>query len=58
MAKTTDEMTVGEVWDKLLDMGVSEETLQTVTNIHGYTKEELLDVLYVRFGYRNFEQMN
>ena len=57
MGKTTDEMTVGEIWDKLLDMGVSEETLQTVTSIHGYNKEELLDVLYVRFGYRNFEQM-
>lgn len=57
MAKTTDEMTVEEVWDKLLDMGVSEETLQTVTSIHGYNKEELLDVLYVRFGYRNFEQI-
>ena len=57
MGKTTDEMTVGDIWDKLLDMGVSEETLQIVTSINGYNKETLLDVLYAKFGYRNFEQM-
>lgn len=55
--KTTDEMTVSEVWDKLIDMGVLEQTLQIVTDINGYSKETLLDVLYAYSGYRNFEQM-
>lgn len=56
--KTTDEMTVSEVWDKLIDMGVLEQTLQIVTDINGYSKETLLDVLYAYSGYRNFEQMD
>lgn len=55
--KTTDEMTVSEVWDKLIDMGVLEQTLQIVTDINGYSKETLLDVLYAYSGYRNFDQM-
>lgn len=53
----TDEMTIGEVWDRLLDLGVSEQTLQIITSINGYSKETLLDVLYAHTGYRNFEQM-
>lgn len=55
--KTTEEMTKEEVWDKLIDLGVSEQTLQIVTDINGYSKETLLDVLYAHTGYRNFEQM-
>lgn len=58
MGKTTDEMTVSDIWDKLLDLGVSEQTLSIVTDINGYSKETLLDVLYAHTGYRNFEQMN
>ena len=57
MAKTTDEMTKDEIWDKLIDLGVCEQTLQIVTDINGYSKETLLDVLYAYSGYRNFEQM-
>lgn len=57
MGKTTDEMTVSDIWDKLLDLGVSEQTLSIVTDINGYSKETLLDVLYAHTGYRNFEQM-
>ena len=43
-------------WDILLDMGVSEETLQVVTSINGYSYETLCDILYVVSGYRDFEQ--
>lgn len=46
------------MWDMLLGMGVSEETLRVVTDINGYTEETLLDVLYVVTGYRNFDQLD
>lgn len=42
-------------WDYLLECGVSEETLQVVTCINGYTLETLEDVLYAKFGYRSFD---
>ena len=45
------------MWDKLLRLGVSEQTLQIVTSINGYTKETLRDVLYAHTGYRNFGQL-
>ena len=50
-------MTKTEMWDKLTEMGVSFETLQTVTDINGYSEETLCDILYSIFGYRNFEQL-
>ncbi len=45
------------MWDTLLEMGISEETLQIVTAINGYSEETLLDVLYAAFGYRSFDQI-
>lgn len=46
-----------ELWGFLLDNNiVSEETLQIVTDINGYTEETLLDVLYAATGYRTMEQ--
>ena len=45
-----------EAWDKLIDLGVSEDTLITVTNINGYSLESLEDILYSEFGYHNFDQ--
>ena len=51
-------MTVNEMWDRLVDDGIAtEEECQLVTDIKGYTEEALLDILYARTGYRNFEQM-
>ena len=50
-------MTKNEMWDKLLEIGVSEETLQIVTNINGYSEETMLDILYAAFGYRDFDQV-
>ena len=44
-------------WDTLMELGVSEQTLQVVTSINGYTLETLEDVLYVHAGYRSFEQL-
>ena len=50
-------MTTSEMWDRLIAEGVSEQTLQVVTAINGYSTETLLDVLYAVTGYRNFEQL-
>lgn len=47
-----------EFWDKLVSLGVSEETLETVTCLNGYSLETLQSILYVRFGYRLFAQLS
>lgn len=47
-------MTIDDMWDELEQRGVSEETLQVVTNINGYNKESMYDILYVVFGERIF----
>lgn len=51
-------ITIEAMWDTLLDMGVSEETLQTVTDINGYNEKSMKDILYSRFGYNDFDQLN
>ena len=44
-------------WIDLVNEGIAtEEELQSVTCINGYNKETLDDVLYVRTGYRSWEQ--
>lgn len=53
-----DILTVEDMWNELFDMGVSEQTLQIVTDINGYSEETMLDILYAHTGYRNFEQIN
>lgn len=45
------------MWEKLMELGVSEQTLQIVTDINGYSEETMLDVLYAHTGYRNFDQL-
>lgn len=50
-------MDKNEMWDRLLEMGTSEETLQVVTSINGYNEETMLDILYAQYGYRNFDQL-
>lgn len=51
-------MKIDEMWNKLLEMGVSEETLQTVTDIVGYNEKAMCDILYSRFGYNDFEKID
>ena len=54
---TKTNLTINEMWDTLLEMGVSEETLQTVTDINGYNEKSMTDILYSRFGYNDFDQL-
>lgn len=50
-------MNKNEMWDKLLKMGTSEETLHVVACINGYSEETMLDILYAQYGYRDFDQL-
>lgn len=46
-----------EMWEELLTLGVSEQSLQLITSINGYSRETMLDVLQAHTGYRTFEQL-
>ena len=50
-------MDITKAWDTLLNMGVSEQTLQIVTSINGYTMETMKDILYAHSGLRSFDQI-
>lgn len=51
-------MSISEIWEFLIDEGIAtEEELQLITSINGYNETALNDVLFVRTGYRNIEQM-
>ena len=48
---------IEQAWDELKERyGVSEETLQIITNINGYSLKTLEDVLHAVTGYQDFEQ--
>ncbi|MBQ0014752.1 MAG: hypothetical protein KBS82_05470 [Oscillospiraceae bacterium] len=50
-------MPITEAWDLLVESGtVSNETLEIITSINGYSEDTLNDVLYVTTGYRSFDQ--
>lgn len=51
-------MDKNEMWDRLEELGVSEETLRIVTDINGYSEETMLDILFSVTGYRNFDQLD
>ena len=46
-----------EAWDALLEQGVSEDTLQVVTAINGWSLSTMEKVLYAVTGYRSFDQL-
>ena len=51
-------MTLEAMWDYLTEAGIAmEEELQLITAINGYNEGTLCDVLFVRTGYRRFEQL-
>lgn len=50
--------TTDQAWDYLLESGIATEAeLQLVTCLNGYSLEVLQDVLDVRAGYKNFNQL-
>lgn len=49
---------IEHVWETLVDMGIAtDEELQLVTSINGYNIDTLNDVIYVRTGYHDIEQL-
>ena len=50
--------TVKEQWDYLTEYGIAtQEELVLVTRLNGYNAEAMEGVLYVRTGYRKFDQL-
>ena len=45
------------MWDALIDLGVSEQTLQIATSGWGYSRETLETVLYAHAGLNSFDQI-
>ena len=45
-----------QMWSLLETMGVSEDTLNIVTDINGYSEETMEAILYAVTGYRSFDQ--
>jgi len=46
-----------EAWDALIEQGVSEDTLQVVTAINGWSTDTMEAVLFAVTGYRSFDQL-
>ena len=46
-----------QMWDALIELGVSEQTLQIVSAINGYSTETMESVLYAHTAYRSFDQI-
>jgi hypothetical protein len=46
-----------QVWDFIIEYGIATEAeLILVTNINGFTLEQLNNVIYAKIGYRSMEQ--
>lgn len=51
-------MDINTIWDAIIEYGIAtEEELSLVTAINGYNEDTLNDVIYVRTGCRNIEQL-
>lgn len=53
-----ENLTFEQAYDVLIDLGVSEETINTVLNINGRTFEQLENILYATQGYNSFNQLD
>lgn len=50
-------MDINELYENIVDYGIAtEEELQLVIDLIGYSEKSLNDVLFARTGYRNWEQ--
>lgn len=48
---------IERAWLILRARGVSDQTIQTVCAINGYSLDSLQDILYALIGYRKFSQL-
>ena len=50
---------VSDFWSELVDRGFfTEQELNLVTDINGYSVDTLSDCLYARYGYYTLDQMD
>lgn len=56
--KGDKKMDKNKMWDTLVEAGISEQTLQIVTDINGFSEETMEDILYATFGLRSFDQID
>jgi len=55
--KLIEEQNTDFAWDFCLDHEIaSEQELNLVTKLNGFNWETIMDVIYVRTGYRDIEQ--
>lgn len=47
-------MTVEEMWDELTHIGVSDDTLEIITQINSYSEDTMRDVLFAVTGDNTF----
>ena len=53
-----ETLTIEQAQEILIDQfGVSEDTIKVVTNINGYTMEQMCNILYAVAGYNSFDQL-
>lgn len=52
------ELTMDEMYDKLIEQGVSKQTINIVTDIIGWNPDSMLKILYAATGYRTFDQLS
>lgn len=51
-------MRIDEMYERLIDNEYfTEDELNLITNINGYSKETLEDCIYARYGYRNIKDL-
>jgi hypothetical protein len=49
---------LNEIFDFIIEWEIAtEDEIQLVTKINGWNEESLNDIIYVKTGYRNMEQM-
>jgi len=57
MTNATETKNTDFAWDFCLDHEIaSEQELNLVTKLNGFNWETIMDVIYVRTGYRDIEQ--
>ena len=51
------ELTMDEMYDKLIEQGISKETINIVTDIIGWNPDSMLKILGAATGYQSFDQL-
>lgn len=53
-----ETLTIEQTWNYIIEAIIAtDDELKLITSINGYNIDTLNDVIYVRTGYRNIEQL-